>query len=372
VGSLTKQDVVVVGLGVMGAATLWKLAEAGVNVLGVERFGPTHASGSSHGATRIFRRAYMEGEIYIPLLNRANDLWIALQEQTGRQIIVPTGGVFIGPKGAGVSERSQRTAVACDIPHEMWDAGTIRERIPAFRVILADEARLQMLNEAVRHGATIWYGDPIESLKSAGDRVTARTRRGVSVEATAAVITIGPWAADGFVQELKTHITPTRVPIYWFAPHGGQLESFDYRSFPVFLHEFNDGTLLYGIGAGASAERGVKIGFHNRQHLSAAPDGTSPLIGADQRAEISRYVEMILPGLVPRPIEARMCYYTMSRDESFLIGTSQNHRNLHYASACSGHGFKFATAIGEALSHLAQVKAPSVSLASFRVDRFAC
>ncbi len=382
---MTKHDVLVVGLGVMGAATLWKLAEAGVNVLGVERFGPTHAGGSSHGATRIFRRAYMEGEIYIPLLNRANDLWIALQQQTGRQIIVPTGGVFIGPGGAGVVEQSRRTAVACSIPHEMWDARALRERVPAFHVnddmraiyepgaytILAEEAKLQMLNEAVRQGATIWYGDPIESLQPAGDILTARTQRGTSIEVKAAVITVGPWAPGGFVPQLKTHIAPERVPIYWFAPRDGQFESFDHKNLPVFLYEFNDGSMLYGIGAGASAERGVKIGFHNRQQVSAAPDGTSPLVGSDQREEVSRYVETILPGLVPKPIEARLCYYTMSRDESFLIGTSQSHANLHYASACSGHGFKFATAIGEALSLLAQGKTPPVPLASFRVERFA-
>ncbi len=382
---MTSHDVLVVGLGIMGAATVWQLAEAGVDVLGVESFGPSHTGGSSHGATRIFRRAYWEGEKYLPLLNRAHELWEALQDQTARRIILPTGGVFVGPSAAGVVAGSQRTAVAGGIRHEIWDAPRIRERIPALRVsddmqaiyepgayaIAAEEARLQMLNQAVRGPASVRYGDPVESLDLTRNVVTARTRRGMTVEARAVVLTVGPWAGGRFLPELRTHLTPNRVPIYWFNPRAGQLEAFDHRNFPVFLYECHDGSLLYGIGAGASAEQGVKIGFHNRQHAPSTPDGMSPPVGEDQRREISRYVEQIFPGLEPSPIDARLCFYTMSRDESFVIGASASDPRVFYASACSGHGFKFATAVGEALSFLAQGKTPPVALSSFQLERFA-
>jgi sarcosine oxidase len=381
---MMKHDVLVVGLGVMGAATVWKLAEVGVDVLGIDSLGPTHANGSSHGATRIFRRAYWEGEKYIPLLNRADELWQDLQKRTGRRIIYPSGGVFVGPRSAGVVEGSARTAVAGGIPHEIWDAPTIRERLPAFRVtddmqaiyesgayaLAAEEARLQMLNEAVRRRAAVWYGDAVECLDSGCGAVTARTRHGSSVEVKAVVITVGPWAKGDLLPELTGLISPNRVPIYWFSPRSGHHGSFDYRNFPVFLYECHDGSLLYGIGTGASAEPGVKVGFHNRQHVQSSPDGTSPPVTEDQRHEIARYVEKVLPGLVPNPVDARLCFYTMSRDESFLIGTSRTHPHVHYASACSGHGFKFAPAIGEALACLAQGLPPPVSLSSFSADRF--
>ncbi|TKC98176.1 N-methyl-L-tryptophan oxidase [Polyangium fumosum] len=377
-------DVVVIGLGIMGSAALWNLAEAGITVLGIEGGGPTHTGGSSHGGTRIFRRAYWEGEKYIGLLNRAHELWTALQDKTGRRLIIPTGGVFIGPRAAGVVAGSQRTAIADDIPHEMWDAARIRERLPAFQVtddmqaiyepaayaIAAEEARLQMVNEAVRGAGTAWYGDPVESLGSTPHDVTVRTRSGQVVQAAAAVVTVGPWMGRRLVPELRPHLVPNRVPIYWFSPRPGRMEDFDHKRFPVFLYECQDGSLLYGIAAGTSAEQGVKIGFHNRQHVPADPDTAIPRVTDHQRQEIASYVAQIFPDLEPSPIDARLCYYTMSTDESFLIGASAQSPRVVYASACSGHGFKFATAIGEALAFLAQQKPPPVELSAFGAARF--
>jgi sarcosine oxidase len=225
---------------------------------------------------------------------------------------LPTGGVFIGPRDAGVVAGSQRTAIRGDVPHEMWDAPQIRDRLPAFCVgddmqaiyepgacaLAATEARLQMLNEAARGSATVWYGDPVEALESGRDAVIVRTRSGQSIHAGAVVITIGPWTGLRLLPELRTHLVPNRVPIYLFAPRAGFLEQFDHVNFPVFLYECHDRSLLYGIGAGAGVERGVKIGFHNRQHVASTPDGSAPPVGEPQRREIARYVAQIFPVLL--------------------------------------------------------------------------
>jgi sarcosine oxidase len=228
-----------------------------------------------------------------------------------------------------------------------------------------------MLDLAVRGRATAWYGDPVEAIDPHRGAVTVRTRSGASIEAGAVVITVGPWAGARFAPELRAYLSPERVPIYWFAPRAAQREAFEHERFPVFLYECHDGSLLYGIGTGASAERGVKIGFHNRQHTAAAPDSPAPAVTDSHRREIARSVAQIFPGLDPEPIDARWCFYTMSRDESFAIGATAQDPRVVYASACSGHGFKFATAVGEVLAHLAQQRPPPVDLRSFGVERFA-
>jgi sarcosine oxidase len=184
------------------------------------------------------------------------------------------------------------------------------------------------------------------------------------------VITIGPWAAKSLLPELGSYLTPNRVPIYWFKPREEYLKSFHHSAFPVFLYECDDGNLLYGIPDGVSTEKGVKIGFHNRQHTSCLPNDSIHKVSNVQKKEIANYVERVFVGLHPDPIDAQLCFYTMSTDESFIIGASKHLSNVFYASACSGHGFKFAPAIGEALSTLAQGKVPSIDISAFQVDRF--
>ena len=136
------------------------------------------------------------------------------------------------------------------------------------------------------------------------------------------------------------------------------------------MYNHADGALLYGIPAGISSERGIKIGFHNRQHLLCEPGNRKKSILECYSTEMSSYVEEIFPGLNPLPISSRSCFYTMSKDQSFLIGTSREHSNVFYASACSGHGFKFGSAIGEVLALLAQGKSPPIDISNFNLSRF--
>jgi sarcosine oxidase len=145
---------------------------------------------------------------------------------------------------------------------------------------------------------------------------------------------------------------------------------FDAEAFPVFLYECEDGSLLYGVPSGVSTERGVKIGFHNRQQLPSSPDESVPPVDRALKEQISERVGEILPMLRHDPIRAKWCFYTMSTDESFVMGKSERHVNVFYASVCSGHGFKFAPAIGEAMSCLAKGEKPPVDISQFSLQRF--
>jgi sarcosine oxidase len=377
-------DVIVIGLGIMGAAAGWRSAQAGLTVLGIEAGGPTHSDGSSHGATRIFRSAYQEGATYLPLLDLARHGWTELQAASGKRLMSPTGGLFIGPRHTGLVSGSLRTALAGGIDHEHWNAAELRRRMPQFAVednmhaifepgafaIAAEDARLQMLNQSVRHGAALRYGCEVTTLENSGDDVVVGTRSGERFIAGRVIVTTGPWMARRLLPELAAQIVPHRIPIYWFAPRAGQEPRFDGERLPVFAYECNDGALLYGIPAGVSAERGVKIGFHNRQLRPADACTVAPELDDALRGEMAGYATRILPGLDAQPADAKWCFYTMSKDESFVIGDSRALKGVHYASVCSGHGFKFAPAIGKVLAALAQGQATPVDIRQFSVERF--
>jgi sarcosine oxidase len=375
-------DVIVVGLGVMGSAALWQLSKAGVRVLGLETGGPSHDNGSSHGGTRIFRRAYAEGPTYLPLLNLAHTGWCELQSSTAQPLMIPTGGVFIGPAASGFAAGSLRTARTGNIEHALWEGAEMSRRLPQFNIepgmqavfepgayaLASDAARLRLLDEAVRLGAQVQYGSTAASIvhTAAGPRVT--TRAGATLPCQAAIVATGAWM-DELLPELAAHLTPKHVPVYWFAPRPSCAAQFAADRFPVFVYECGDGTQLYGIAAQASGELGVKIGIHNRQQL-AWDAGRKPVLSEELRAEAAHYVARVFPDLLPQPIAAKWCIYTFSPDGSFLIGTSRRLPGVHYASACSGHGFKFAPAIGAALAALALQQPLPVAIDAFAQDRF--
>lgn len=376
-------DVVVIGLGIMGAAAAWRASQLGATVLAIEAGGPTHREGSSHGATRIFRQAYWEGRGYLGLLSLADRGWRELQAASETSLIVETGGLFVGPKRTGVVAGSLSTALHGRVAHEHLTAARVRERFAQFRVdddmeavhepgayaVLAEEARLQMLNEAVSRGAQLSYGDEVVSVADDGGRPVVTARSGQSVKAGAVLACAGA-ANARLLPELASVLRPKRVPIYWFEPQPGREEAFSPQALPVFLYEANDGALLYGIPAGISAESGVKIGFHNRQHVTCGTAGEPAPPMTSFAREIEPYVAEIFPDLVPSPAAGKWCIYTLTPDESFILDRSRDRANVFYASACSGHGFKFAPAIGQVLAERGLGLGPSVDIDTFTLDRF--
>ena len=380
---MKQYDVVVIGLGIMGAAATWRASLLGANVLAIEKGGPTYRGGSSHGATRIFRQAYWEGQSYLDLLSLADKGWRELQSASETRLIVQTGGVFIGPRSTGIVAGSLSTAVHGQIEHEHLTADDVRERFPQFHVdddmeavyepgayaVLAEEARLQMLNEAVSRGARLSYGEEVEVIASDAGPPTVATRSGRSIVASSVLVCAGA-ANFRLLPELASVLQPNRVPIYWFEPRLCCVDKFNPSAFPVFLYEAKDGALLYGIAAGVSAESGVKIGFHNRQHVTYASSEEPAPAMKSYAHEIERYVAKVFPDLVPSTIDGKWCIYTMTPDESFVFDRSSNHPNVFHASACSGHGFKFAPAIGQVLAEQGMGLRPSVNLGAFSFDRF--
>src|SRR5437667_3211847 len=124
-------DVIIVGLGAMGSAVACHLARRGKRILGLDRFAPPHAFGSSHGQTRIIREAYFEHPLYVPLVQRAYELWAELEKEAGRSLFRETGGLMIGKPDSAVVAGATRSAREHSLRHEVFSAAEVRSRFPA-------------------------------------------------------------------------------------------------------------------------------------------------------------------------------------------------------------------------------------------------
>ncbi|MEV5593646.1 N-methyl-L-tryptophan oxidase [Streptomyces sp. NPDC052496] len=376
-------DVVVIGLGIMGASTLFHLSRRGLRVLGIEAHGPLHDLGSSHGQTRIFRRAYWEGEMYVPLLNRSYTGWMELDDASDDRIALRTGGLFVGPPGSRLIEGSRETARRCGIRHEYLGAREISRRFPAFHVrddavavheqdalmLFADRARLSYLSRAAANGAHIWYGQAVRSLHpEAGGPVRIRGD-GWQLSCGATVLAAGGWIGEFLPEELGDLVTPMRVPVYEFEVDRPRARDHLPDRFPVFLYEDDEGTLVYGLPKWQAVGGGLRVGFHNRQ-LSPqnVNDARRPPTDAE-RMDLWRTIRGLLPG-AQYTGRGTSCVYTMSRDQSFLIGRSRELDGVFYASACSGHGFKFAPGVGDMLAQLVTDGESAIDLSAFTPERF--
>ena len=200
--------------------------------------------------------------------------------------------------------------------------------------------------------------------------VTVKTSGGNVFYADHAVVCAGPWIAQHLIPELLSHIKPQRIPVYWFKPKPGRDSLLSHKNMPVFLIETDKGALLYGLPSGIGPEQSIKIGFYNRQlldiykatHLEAKPRQFID--------EMSNEVSSCFVDLVPEPIAKKWCTYTMSSDESFILGKKIGCPSVFYASAYSGQGFKFAPAVGKILTDWVCGRRTSIDTSPFDISRF--
>ncbi len=325
-----------------------------------------HAQGSSHGQTRIFRRAYWEGDTYAPLLERAHAGWLQLDENSRDAVLARTGGLFVGYPDSQLVQGSRATAQRCAIEHEYLGAPEIAERFPAFRVdaelvgvhepgafmLFADRARLNYLSLAVEGGAQLRYGQTVRSIRREAGGTLTLLGDGWQVNCAAVVLAAGGWIKEFLPDEVGPLVTAMRIPVFEFDLEPATEAVHRADRFPVFLYEGRDGALVYGLPKWHDVGGGLKIGFHNRQLSPTELDAQREPPTEAERLALWRAINGLLPG-VRSAGTGTACVYTMSMDESFIIGRSQHLDGVVYASACSGHGFKFAPGIGEVLAQLA-------------------
>lgn len=371
-------DVIIAGLGAMGSAGADQFALRGRRVLGLDRFAPPHALGSSHGESRIIREAYFEHPQYVPIVQRAFECWEDLERATGRTLMRRTGGVMIGAEGGTLVTGALRSAEAWKLPFEMLDAAEIARRWPAFRPregtvgvweprsgTLDPEACVAaQLERARRNGADLRDDEPVLSWRADGEGVEVTTARG-RYQAARLLLAAGAWNAR-LLQDLVLPLSVARQTLFWFEP-ASHAERFDAARFPIWIWEHAPGRFFYGFPASA---KGVKLAIHHEGEATD-PDHVRREVGAEEVEKMRGMLRDYLPDANGKLNDAAVCLYTNTPDEHFIVDHHPEHRQVVFVSACSGHGFKFASAMGEVLADLLLLGRSRFDLGLFRLGRFA-
>jgi sarcosine oxidase len=354
-------DAIIVGLGAMGSAAAYQLARRGQRVLGLDAFPRGHTLGSSHGETRIIRMAYFEHPNYVPLLRRAYALWAQTETAANTQLLHVTGGVFIGPPDGDLVAGSLRSAQTYLLPHALLDADEIRRRFPMLRpredevglfeeragVLLPERCIEAHLDLAQAAGAELRHADPVRTWAARAGEVEVETETG-RFAGGRLIVTAGAWTQK-LLSELGLPLRPERIPIFWFEAAHNPCQ-FDLGRMPIWIWHDRDAGDFFATPH--VVWPGVKIGkHHSGQYVD--PDTVDREVSAADEDPLRRFLERCVPDLAGNVALARVCMYTNTPDEHFLIDTHPEHPNVVYACGFSGHGFKFASVVGEILADLA-------------------
>lgn len=366
----------------MGAAALDQLSGRGARVLGIDPYGIGHDLGSSGGETRLIRKAYFEHPDYVPLLERAYANWRDLEHDTGAALLQQTGILYLGADDGDLIDGSRRSAVAHGLALEPLDDADLARRFPGFRrppdyvamfepeagFLLSERCVRSHVTRALSRGATVAVAERLVSWQAEAGGVRVDTDRN-SYRAGALVLAVGSWTA-ACCPDLELALTVTRQPLFWIWPRDPA--AFRLGRLPCWAVQRNDMPgLLYGfplLPASFGATPGVKLGHH---HPGAALDPDAPRAPAS-RAELDRLLAALrgfLPDLDGAWSGSMVCAYTMSPDGHFIVDRHPGHHNVVLAAGFSGHGFKFASVLGEALADLALTGASDLPIGFLGLGR---
>ena len=377
-------DVIVLGVGGMGSAACYALAERGARVLGLEQFDIPHAYGSSHGETRIIRLAYAEGAFYVPLLRRAYERWQRLEHDFGEQLLHITGGLDIGAADSALIRGSRASCREHDLSHELLTATEAMARFPALqlpphfvanfqaeggflrseRCIVAHVTRAQAL------GAEIRAREAVLSWEARGDSVRVQTTKG-EYAADRLVVTAGGWAGQ-LLPELAALAQPERQCLGWFQPL--DLPLFAKERLPVWLL-WGEGDEGNWYGFPVHGIPGFKLGKFRHlgepMDLSGGRETTADREpNAADEALLRRFTERYFPRAAGPTMALKVCFFTNTPDEHFIIDAHPQQSNVIIAAGFSGHGYKFCSVVGEILAELALDGESKLGVEEFGLGRF--
>jgi sarcosine oxidase len=373
-------DVGVVGLGAMGSAAVCELARRGLRVVGFDRYEPPHVMGSSHGATRIIREAYFEHPQYVPLVRRSYERWAALERETATTLFRRTGGLMIGPPDGILVCGARASADLHGLPYELLDAHQLLDEYPAFARVesfvavrepragaLFPERCVQAhLAVAVKHGAVLRIGVPVDAWRPTAEAIEI-VGGGERFLCDRLVLAPGAWMS-ALAPGVDLPLTVSRQVQHWFAPRTHP-DHFSPDRFPVFLLEHEPDTMIYGFAAIDETGPGVKVARHHHGGLVQV-ETVDRRVHQHEVDDMSRLLDRFLPDLAGAWLRSEVCLYTNTPDFDFLVDWHPAHGNVLLVSACSGHGFKFSSALGEVIADLLTKGRSDFDLSPFRFGRW--
>ncbi|GAB4520786.1 MAG: N-methyl-L-tryptophan oxidase [Anaerolineae bacterium] len=372
-------DAIVLGGGVMGAATAYELVKMGQQVLLLERFEPGHTNGSSHGDGRIVRFNYTE-PVYVQMAKLAYGAWHDLEQEAGRQLVQKTGLIEYGPVGSAAVQQSRALLAEYDIPFETLTAESSRERFPQYafqsesELLFQADGAVAFATPAVKslwelfqeRGGTARTGTHIVNLAITPDQVTLTDETGTTYEGRRLVVAAGGWSQQVLAKVgVDLPLTVTQELLAYFPSKD---ESINHRVgvMPVLIEYFGLDRHFYVLPQVEIP--GVKVGWHH----------SGPVIQPDdERPEtpyivetIQNWVGEIFPGLSTTPIKTQTCLYTNTPDYHFVVDHHPEWSHVMIAAGFSGHGFKFGPIMGRFVARMLMGESVPVDMSTFQIARF--
>lgn len=375
---MVNYDVIVVGAGSMGMAAGYYLSLTGKKVLLLDSHNPPHDKGSHHGETRIIRHAYGEGEEYVPLALKAQELWYELERETGKQFFLKTGVLNVGKESSSSIKNIISSSKRFSLPIEIMSAEDIKDRWPGITVpsgfigcyeptsgVLRCEESIDAYRElAILNGVTILTNNRVTSITANAESVEVSTNSD-SFIANSLILTAGAWSNQLLAMlDLELPLNPVRKTFAWFdvdeAIYGENV-------FPAFAFDTPNG---YYYGFPSVQKAGLKVGRHDGG-TTINPDEAMTTFGekVGDQEDLTQFLINFMPS-AGNLLYGKTCIYTLTPDEDFIVDLHPKHPNIAIAAGFSGHGFKFSSVIGKILSELIINRRTNENIDLFAIERF--
>jgi len=369
-------DVIIIGLGAMGSATSMFLSHNGVKVIGFDSYSPPHEFGSSLGHTRVIREAYHEGTTYVPIVQRAYEIWFEMNENSKVPIIETYGGLLIGRK-TGDIENALKSANKYDIPIKKMTTDEISQKFSVLNppkeyigllesrggAVFVENSINHMLNTALNNGSIHKYNERVVRWSKKSNYYLVETNLG-NYKAEKLVFSSGAWITK-LLPTLKLPIKIERQVLFWFSPRKNP-DKFKSINMPNSGWDLDNGLSFYTMPN--LENRGFKVAMHHNGEF-VDPDTLIRESNDSDLKMVRDFLEEYIPDGNGELIDSKVCMYTDTPDQDFLIDSHPDDENIIICSPCSGHGFKFTPAIGEICSSLIINNSTNFDLDKFSLER---
>ena len=369
-------DVIIIGLGAMGSATSMFLSHNGIKVIGFDSYSPPHEFGSSLGHTRVIREAYHEGTTYVPIVQRAYEIWLEMNENSKVPIIETYGGLLIGRK-TGDIENALKSANKYDIPIKKMTTDEISQKFSVLNppkeyigllesrggAVFVENSINHMLNTALNNGSIHKYNERVVRWSKKSNYYLVETNLG-NYKAEKLVFSSGAWITK-LLPTLKLPIKIERQVLFWFSPRKNP-DKFKSINMPNSGWDLDNGLSFYTMPN--LENRGFKVAMHHNGEF-VDPDTLIRESNDSDLKMVRGFLEEYIPDGNGELIDSKVCMYTDTPDQDFLIDSHPDDENIIICSPCSGHGFKFTPAIGEICSSLIINNSTKFDLDKFSLER---
>jgi len=369
-------DYIVLGLGGFGSAAVYHLAARGLRVLGLEQFETGHDRGSSHGQTRIIRQAYFEHPDYVPLLKRAYQQWQDLERSSHTELANWCGLLLCGPEHGETIAGARLASATHGLTIDTVSVAERSARFPGFRIpadfttlfepragfLRVEECVQTLVASARRLGAVIRTQQRVSGWTSTQQMVRVQVAD-QTYEAAGLVLTPGAWATS--LTDCDLPLTVLRKPLFWFPVPASGFS--DREHGPAYYFEMESGT-FYGFPS--TDGQTMKLAEHTAGLVVDDPGRVERNVLPDDLRRLVPFIEQVIPGMPTQPQSHSVCMYTVTPDRHFIVDRHPEWSPVVLGAGFSGHGYKFAPVIGEALADLVMEHTTDLPIGFLSADRF--